>query len=110
MADPANTGDKNHSHRPDVGNLLGVLATATRYRRGGQSQLFGRGVNQALKTLVSKFRDGLQRFLEAERRLVQTANLIGFTPEALVHFSDFILAEVPQFQTQYSFSGNYVVG
>src|SRR5215472_4100165 len=110
MADPANTGDKDHSHRSDLCNLLSIMSGAAGHNLGAESELLGRVVNKFLKTFGSQRRMTQHRIGEAEASAVQSANLLRLRANAGEHVLDFFLIQISQLESQNCLARNNVVG
>src|SRR5437016_2895131 len=110
MADSANAGDKNHSHRADVGNLLGIVTGPAGHDPGAQSQLFGGFVDALLKPFIGQGGMGQRRLGKTEFGALHFANLVGFGANLVEHVLDFLFVQITQLQPQRHFAGNHVVG
>src|SRR5882724_13594442 len=109
MADAADAGNKDHTHRTDAGYLLSVVPGAAGHYPGGESQRFGRVINDLLKALRGESRMRDYRVGKAEAGLVQFAQALGFSADLVKEANKFLFVQIAQFQSQNNLSRNHVV-
>src|SRR5215469_4348800 len=109
MADPANTGDKYHSHRSNLRNLLSIMSGAAGHNFGAESELLCRVINEFLKTFVGQCWMTQHRIGEAEASAIQRANLLCLRANAGEHLPDLFLIQVAQLESHHRLARNNVV-